>query len=366
MIAMGVQLLFHHLSFQLFGLRLMLSLLVMIMHVTEGMVANKPLSVSVLGSIQTQRARPLYNINHELWTWRQDMMTSNDGKTTTTTYNHDGQKLGLQYKLQPSSEKRNDCLPLILIHPVGIGLSSWFWEPFMEAWTYSDVFCPDLIGCGQLGDEWNPGVKGMAFPLEWARQCETLIEDFLNSQPCVVMVQGGLAPVGILLGQRNASTVKKLILCSPPTWSDLTTPLSQSLLKRNYDFLRSEYGAAAFSLLERRWAIKFFSDLFLFADKADSIWIDRAINDCSIANRSAVAVFNAGLLQHRSYEEDLKELLQPTLILAGETDKRQFDRNPFKRNMLDCSLGTLPGCNVLPWESVDSLIYTIQPFLLNS
>ena len=299
--------------------------------------------------------------NHDVW--RLSLNYEDLGKTRLTTYNHDGWKLGLRYKIQKQYGKKDSKHPpLLLIHPVGIGLSSWFWEPFMESWSYSDIFCPDLIGCGLIGDKWDPNERGLFFPLDWVRQCETLIHDILNSQPCVVMTQGGLAPVGILLAKRNPSSVKQLILCSPPTWNELTKALGQTELKRNYDLLRSEYGELAFSFLEQKWAIKFFSDLFLFEGEADSIWIELAFAECTAANRSAVAVFNAGLLQHRSYKEELKELSQPTLILTGNEDKRQRGRIPYARNMMNCRLRSVPGCNVLPWESTDFVLHITEHF----
>ena len=30
-------------------------------------------------------------------------------------------------------------LPLLLVHPVGIGLSSWFWDKFLDEWQGGEV-----------------------------------------------------------------------------------------------------------------------------------------------------------------------------------------------------------------------------------
>ena len=79
---------------------------------------------------------------------------------------------------------------VLLIHPVGIGLASWFWEPFLESvsekysnsnHTISDTnfYAPNLIGCGCMSegsDAWNPDKRGLFIPLGWVRGCEAFIE----------------------------------------------------------------------------------------------------------------------------------------------------------------------------------------------
>ena len=46
------------------------------------------------------------------------------------------------------------------VHPVGIGLSSWFWDRFIGEWRGGAVFTIDLIGCGD-SDPWEPADEGM-------------------------------------------------------------------------------------------------------------------------------------------------------------------------------------------------------------
>jgi pimeloyl-ACP methyl ester carboxylesterase len=71
----------------------------------------------------------------------------------------------------------------------------------------------------------------------------------------------------------------------------------------------------------------------------------------SIAAREPIKVFNAGLLNHKSYENELQSLIQPTLILSGSKDKRFSERILFNKDMVNCTLKMLDGLNVLPWEN---------------
>ena len=120
------------------------------------------------------------------------------------------------------------------------------------------------------------------------------------------------------------------------------------------------FGSIAFSLLESRALIKFFSNRFLFQDACDEEWLDETERESVVAARTPVQAFNAGLLQHRSFQEDLKESPQPKLIVSGTGDKRSIDRQPYKEQLDTCSLVTIPGLNVLPWESPKEVVDLIR------
>ena len=77
--------------------------------------------------------------------------------------------------------------------------------------------------------------------------------------------------------------------------------------------------------------------------------------------RPPVQVFNAGMCQAKSYEDELLELPQPTLILQGDADPR--DRNEFKKYVKECEIMTLPGRNALPWESPKETSTAIRDFI---
>ncbi|NEO28660.1 MAG: alpha/beta hydrolase, partial [Kamptonema sp. SIO4C4] len=47
----------------------------------------------------------------------------------------------------------NPGTPLILIHPIGVGLSRQFWQRFIKEWynqgNTNPIYNPDLLGCGE-------------------------------------------------------------------------------------------------------------------------------------------------------------------------------------------------------------------------
>jgi pimeloyl-ACP methyl ester carboxylesterase len=128
------------------------------------------------------------------------------------------------FRKKAASAGRENEMPLLLVHPansqksvplciynivpdlrnfgkVGIGLSSWFWDKFLDEWNGGEVFVPDLIGCGD-SEPWRPGDEGMFVPLDWVRALEELWTKEIRRQ-CVVVVQGGLGPVGVQMAARQ-------------------------------------------------------------------------------------------------------------------------------------------------------------------
>lgn len=311
------------------------------------------------------------------------------GDVTTEKYQH--KEFTLTYLHKAAASGREGDRPVVLIHPVGIGLSSWFWGRVMD--SYDDnppLYAPDLIGCGldHGADSWDPEERGLFFPLSWAEGVETLLEKVVmprweeirpQSSPsgifdifsgdkgrgrgkCLVVAQGGLAPVGILLAHRNPAHVAHLMLTSPPSYEDVTTAVPERELQRNYNFLRSPtLGRLAFSMLEWRAVIRFFSDLFLFQGACDERWLDEAQREICVEARTPVQAFNAGLLQHRSFARELKELTQAVLVASGEGDKRVSGRRPYQSELKHCTLATVEGgCNVLPWETPAAVVDLIK------
>ena len=155
--------------------------------------------------------------------------TANYDDISIGTCQHKDWKLTYLYKdAAPGHE--NDP-PLLLIHPVGIGLSSWFYKKFMDEFDGDNprIYAPDLIGCGIAhgADPWNPNVQGLFFLLSWVEGVETLINDVVlprqrneklklidkvmagGSQPkgCIVLVQGGLVSKRKKVSQTKTSLV---------------------------------------------------------------------------------------------------------------------------------------------------------------
>jgi len=276
------------------------------------------------------------------------------------TYTLNGLKLTFRRKVAAVGHESDP--PLLLVHPVGIGLSSWFWDRFVDEWEGGDVYAPDLIGCG--GSD-APKWRALSALDDWSAGCEELWRQQMNQRPCVVVAQGGLAPVGVRLANwcRQEMTVAGLVLTSPPTWGDMTTAVPAAELELNLRALSTPPGSAAVGLLENRGAIQFFSDLFLFEEKCDDTWLEAAAAGCGVAVRPPVIAFNAGVLQARSYEAPLREMDTPTLVVSGRSDKREADRQAYAAEMRACELATLPGCNVLPWENAKETSDAIAAFI---
>jgi pimeloyl-ACP methyl ester carboxylesterase len=321
---------------------------------------------------------PWWKIPANLWSPSTAQFTEEKGAVTLHTYQHNGYTLTYQYKAATRVEYR-DQPPILLIHPVGIGMSSWFWKRFLSTWQGPAVYAVDLIGCGVShgADAWNPEEQGMSFPLGWVKGCEALMEQVIlrsHTKPfslgkryptCTIMVQGGLAPVGVSLAFRNSQTVDRLILASPPSWKDMTTAVPGRELARNYNFLKSpRWGNLAFRFLETREAVEFFSNAFLFEKGCDAEWLNECVTEMGVAVRPPVQVFNAGFCMHRSYAEELESLSQPVLILQGRDDKaRLSERALYETSIPTCRIETLPGKNVLPWESPDAVGLAVREFL---
>lgn len=296
---------------------------------------------------------------------------SADGLIAVEKYEYNGWKL--TYRYIPPSPGYEAAEPLVLVHPVGVGLSSWFWEKFMASWKGGAVLAPNLIGCGleDGNDRFDPDVRGMSVPLEWAKAIEALIQEKVitpasTTISCIIVVQGGLAPVGVLLAARNPeSVVSKLVLTSPPTWDDMTTATPESELERNYQLYRSKtWGGLAFAVLESPWAVRLFSNLFLFLSECDDRWVELATSKdaTTVEARPPIMMFNSGLLQHRSYEEELRELEQAVLVVSGSGDKRAQKRREFGSEMKYCTLTSIEGTNVLPWEAPKEVCEAIAFF----
>ena len=194
---------------------------------------------------------------------------------TYETYDHDGWTCGYRHK--------TGCEPaIVLLHPVGIGLSSWFWTRVM-AELPNEVYAPDFIGCGR-SDPWDPAERGLFLPLDYSRQVEELWRQKIG-KPCCVVAQGGLAPVGVYLASRSsdrwdgARAVAGLALSAPPPFADLAEGLDSAEVARNLDFLQSSLGRQLVKLLRSSFFVRFFSNLFLFADACDEAWIGNCLTD---------------------------------------------------------------------------------------
>ena len=253
------------------------------------------------------------------------------------------------------------CSPaVVLLHPIGLGLSGWFWTKVAEALP-NEVFVPDFVGCG-LSDPWDPDERGMSLPGAYARQVEALWRERIG-KPCVVATQGGIAPVGVLLASRSsddwdgARAVAGLALVSPPTWRDIAGGLDRREVAKNYEQLTSRLGRWGFDVLRREAFVRFFSDLFLFAGACDDAWVANCLeDDARPKSEQPVLAFNAGIVNARPLYDELATCVdQPVRVVEGAGDKRARDRGGYEDAIVDCDRVTIPSaCNVVGWENPEA------------
>ena len=276
------------------------------------------------------------------------------------------------YRRKPAASGFEDARPILLVHPVGIGLASWFWDRFLDAHTGAEVFVPDLIGCGE-SDAWQPEEQGLFIPLDWVRALETLWREQIQ-RPMVVVSQGGLAPLAVALASRETDAwrgslaVSGLVLASPPEWDALADGYPDEEVASNFEKLGatignpSPLGTLGYNLLCARPFVQFFSDAFLFAGKADEAFLDACLATARPERRWPVIAFNAGLVASRGYATELRSLPQPTLVLSGASGGKPKRPSEFEGGMRRCSVRSLPGLNVLPWESTAAVARAVGEF----
>ena len=226
------------------------------------------------------------------------------GSVTRGTFSHGGFECAFRRKA--AAPGYETAAPLLLVHPIGIGLAGWFWDRFLESWAGAEVFVPDLIGCGG-SEAWEPSARGMFVPLDWERQIECLWREHVR-RPAVIVSQGGLAPVAIRLAARDTDAwrgsraVQGLVLASPPEFGTLCEGLDDAEVERNFEQLgrtlgsNTTLGTLAYRALASRPFVRLFSDAFLFAGAADERFLAECAAEAVPERRWPVLAFNAGLV----------------------------------------------------------------------
>ncbi|WP_373479930.1 alpha/beta fold hydrolase [Geminocystis sp.] len=264
---------------------------------------------------------------------------------------------------------------LVLIHPIGVGLSGNFWHRFLaaEANLSSNlpIYNPDLLGCGESD------LKRIAYdPKDWANQLNYFITNVVK-KPVILVVQGASFPIAIYLcaGEIKSDLIKGLILSGPPAWNIMTIGGNLRISEIIWNiFFDSFIGSLFYQYARRRDFIKSFSikQLFAEAKDVDEEWLDMlekaAINP---ENRYAVYSFLAGFWR-KDYSKLMKKLEQKILLLIGEkatsVSKDGFKETPDKKiklyqeNIPNIEAKKIKGRNVLPYESTQEFLTEVVNF----
>ena len=289
-----------------------------------------------------------------------------------------------------------DSPALLLVHPIGVGLSKQFWSPFIEQWLRSPIvqntlYSPDLLGCGE-SDMPNRAYR----PQDWAEQLAYFIEQVVQT-PVVLVVQGALLPVAVSLMsdfEAAAQNVKGLILSGPPAWRLMTTPTDEWKQSLSWRLFDSPLGNAFYRYARREKFLKSFSERQLFEKPEDvsDAWL-AMLHEGSreMASRYAVFSFLAGFWR-QDYADAIARIQQPVLVVMGDTastiDRKTAQviaqtaaqtaeqsagpiaEHPSQKRLQDymdhfphAQGVSIPGRNVLPYESTAEFVEAIAPFV---
>ena len=265
-------------------------------------------------------------------------------------------------------------VPLLLIHPIGVGLSRHFWQRFCDEWYKKGnsnlIYNPDLLGCGESD------MPHVAYhPIDWAEQLQYFIKTIVK-QPVALVVQGALFPVAIELVKKQPDLIAGMILSGPPAWSVITKPAPKLQQKLLWNLLfDSPSGNLFYRYARRKKFLEDFSIKQLFDSKkdVDDEWLDTLSEGAkNPASRYAVFSFLAGFWR-KDYQKAIESIEQPTLAVFGQvassisqsgkkdtTEKRLADYSSY---LSKGSAIKIPGRNVLPYESTVEFIDAITPFV---
>ncbi|MEM9245051.1 MAG: alpha/beta fold hydrolase [Cyanobacteria bacterium P01_F01_bin.153] len=283
------------------------------------------------------------------------------------------------YEKFPSLSDSPDQPALLLIHPIGVGLSRGFWDRFLGAWqkegTPVTVYNPDLLGCGD-GDI----PDRLTRPEDWASQLWQLIETEIQ-RPVVLVVQGALLPVGLELwaiadAQGKGDAIHSMVLSGPPAWRVMTTvpPTWQKRLLW-HGFFHSSIGNLFFRYARTEKFLRKFSAKQLFdkPEDVDQEWLEMiCAGSRNMETRHAVFSFLARYWQ-KGYGDAMKQCPIPVLAIFGEAASSISDsgkgETPEDRVKIYAEVfpngesQKLPGRNVLPYESTTEFTDALMQFL---
>ncbi|MEJ1936728.1 alpha/beta hydrolase [Nostoc sp. NIES-2111] len=288
---------------------------------------------------------------------------------TTSTQFYIWQNYRCTYQVYQPPNSQPQGLPLLLIHPIGVGLSSKFWQRFVREWYGSGqrnlIYNPDLLGCGESD---KPHVAYT--PKNWAEQLQYFLQTVVQT-PVILVVQGALFPVAVELVQLELNLIAKLVLSGPPTWPVITKESPDWRQKLAWNIFDSPVGNAFYRYARTPKFLSSFSTkrLFASADSVDAEWLNTLVaGAANPASRHAVFSFLAGFWR-KDYGSLIANIKQPTLVVLGEAassiskeGKTQTADDTLADYLACLPQGRgvkIPGRNVLPYESTAEFVKAI-------
>jgi pimeloyl-ACP methyl ester carboxylesterase len=274
------------------------------------------------------------------------------------------------YEFYQGSE---DSTPLLLIHPIGVGLSRNFWRRFCQVWDEkghpNPIYSPDLLGCGESD---MPRVA--CRPVDWAKQLQYFVETVVQ-KPVILIVQGALLAVGLELIQLSPNLIQKVVMAGPPAWRVMSETQQELPKKITWNLLDSPLGNAFYRYARREEFLRSFSTKQLFENSqdVDIEWLNMLkLGAENPDSRYAVFSFLAGFWR-KDYSDAIANLTPPTLVVVGETassiSQAGKAESPDERlaiylQHLPQAQGVkIPGRNVMPYETTSEFVNAIAPFI---
>jgi len=280
------------------------------------------------------------------------------------------------YQVYPANKDHlKEDISLLLIHPIGVGLSGYFWQRFINELNQKGrrnaIYNPDLLGCGESD---MPHVA--CTPDDWAEQLQYFLQNVVK-KPVILVVQGALFPVAIALLQNPSISdlVKGMVLSGPPAWPVITKQAKAWQQKLTWNLLDSPLGSAFYRYARGEKFLRSFSirQLFAEAEKVDSEWLNELKAGAkNPASRYAVFAFLARFWQ-QGYQQQIAKITQPTLVVLGEKassiSKSGDQETPEQRGqaylkyLVKGEVIFIPGRNVLPYESTVEFTKVVSQFV---
>ena len=289
---------------------------------------------------------------------------------------YEWQKYRCAYDVYQPTTATEDSIPLLLIHPIGVGLSRVFWQRFCETWYKSGntnpIYNPDLLGCGDCE---MPAVA--CYPSDWAAQLQFFLETVVK-KPAIVLVQGALLCVALELAKIQQKTgsnlIRGLVLAGPPAWAVMNKHSTDREQRIVWNLLDSPLGNAFYRYARRAEFLRSFSAKQLFGDAAnvDSEWLDALhAGAANPESRHAVYSFLAGFWR-QDYSTAIQQFINPALVIVGEKassisrsgkkEKPEEKLAQYLANFPNAEGLLMPGRNVLPYESTAEFVGAVAEF----